>query len=140
MQIRKIEHYNIRTTRLAETVRFYEDVLGMKAGQPPGVPANFPANWIYDGSGTAAVHLIDVDPKDPAASYATKAMFRKDLKMTDPPAFHGSGAIDHIAFECADYDAVLHTQYAANEVPQIPLRQLFVLDPNGITLELNFRD
>jgi len=29
--------------------------------------------------------------------------------------------------------------YTSSDVPSINLRQLFVNDPNGVTLELNFR-
>jgi len=34
MQVRRLEHYNIRTTKFDETVKFYDDVLGMKAKRP----------------------------------------------------------------------------------------------------------
>jgi catechol 2,3-dioxygenase-like lactoylglutathione lyase family enzyme len=60
-------------------------------------------------------------------------------------SLNGGGAIDHIAFECADYDqmrAKLQARglkFTSNDVPMIKLRQLFVNDPNGVTLELNFR-
>jgi hypothetical protein len=49
-----------------------------------------------------------------------------------------------VVFACHDYDAVrdkLGThglEMSFNDVPQIGLRQIFVNDPNGITLELNF--
>jgi catechol 2,3-dioxygenase-like lactoylglutathione lyase family enzyme len=51
----------------------------------------------------------------------------------------------HVAFACRDYDAVRAKlgrhglEMSFNDVPQIGLRQIFVNDPNGITLELNFR-
>jgi len=143
--IRKIDHYNIRTTKFEDTVRFYVDILGMTAGRPPMASTSSPPSWIYDGSGVPAVHLIPVDPKDPEKSYAERSQFRRGVDITEPPAFHGSGAIDHIAFECEDYDEILgrlksaRRAYAENFVAQINLRQIFVKDPNGVTLELNFR-
>ena len=57
MAVRRLEHYNIRTTKFAETVKFYDDVLGMKAQRAPMAPADGPATWIYDESGVAAIHL-----------------------------------------------------------------------------------
>jgi catechol 2,3-dioxygenase-like lactoylglutathione lyase family enzyme len=57
----------------------------------------------------------------------------------------GGGAIDHVAFECDDYDAMLGKirdrglPYRENFVPSVPLRQIFVNDPSGVTVELNFR-
>ncbi|MET0293627.1 MAG: VOC family protein [Phenylobacterium sp.] len=140
MVVRRLEHYNIRTTRLDETLRFYDQALGMKAGRPPMAPPDFPTTWIYDDSGVAAIHLTPVDPADPQASYARISRYRGG---EPDAAFHGSGAIDHLAFECDDYDAVrarlqaMALAFVENEFPG--LRQLFVKDPNGLTLELNFR-
>ena len=141
MGVRRIEHYNIRTTKFAETVRFYDDALAMKAQRSPAAPANSPATWIYDESGVAAIHLTPVDPADPEGSYARMAAYRG----ADPDAaFHGSGAIDHIAFECEGYDEIkarlqaMEVAFVENAFPKINLRQIFLKDPNGVTLELNF--
>jgi len=142
MMVHRLEHYNIRTIKFDETVRFYDDVLGMKAKRPPMVPEDAPASWIYDHSGVPAIHLTPVDPADPAGSYARIAQFRGG----DPDAtFEGSGAIDHVAFECEGFDEIrtrlelLKVDYAENSFPKFNLKQLFFKDPNGVTLELNFR-
>ena len=45
MSVGVLDHYNISTRKLAETVQFYEDVLGMKNGPRP--PFNFPGAWVY---------------------------------------------------------------------------------------------
>ena len=106
MHVKRLEHYNIRTTKCDETIRFYVDVLGMKNEKPPGMP-NVPPTWIYDDSGTAIIHLTVVDPADPEQSYAQRSGFRGAADKEDPPAFRGSGAIDHIAFECSAYDEMI---------------------------------
>jgi catechol 2,3-dioxygenase-like lactoylglutathione lyase family enzyme len=56
-----------------------------------------------------------------------------------------TGALDHIAFSATDIDgtrAILsksgHPLREAG-VPGSKIRQLFVSDPDGITVELNFR-
>jgi catechol 2,3-dioxygenase-like lactoylglutathione lyase family enzyme len=142
MMIRRLEHYNIRTTKFEETVKFYDDVLGMKCKRAPMAPETMPATWIYDDSGVAAVHLTPVDPKDPLTSYSRIAQYRG---VDKDAAFQGSGAIDHVAFECDGYDEILgrlkkhNVEYAANDFPNFSLKQLFIKDPNGVTLELNFR-
>ena len=141
MFVRKLDHYNIRTTRYPETVRFYVDVLGMRHD------TEFSGgNWIYDGSGVAAVHLIVVDPADPQRSYKAKSSFRGGGEsISDEELFYRSGAIDHVAFECTGYGEMVEKLCAAklsfheNLVTGMQLRQIFVKDPNGITLELNFR-
>ena len=143
MKIHRLEHYNIRTTRFEETVRFYDDVLGMKCKRAPMAPESMPPTWIYDDSGTPVVHLTPVDPADPEGSYAKIAsQFRG---AAEDVAFQGSGAIDHIAFECEGYDEILARveskglHYTPNDFSQFGLRQIFITDPNGVTLELNFR-
>ena len=65
MRINRLEHYNIRTTKLEETVQFYDDIVGMKCRRSPMAPENMPATWIYDDSGIPVVHLTPVDPQDP---------------------------------------------------------------------------
>ena len=67
MSVQRLEHYNIRTTKYAETIKFYDDVLGMKAQRAPMMTGDGPPTWIYDGSGTAAIHLTPVDPADPGS-------------------------------------------------------------------------
>jgi catechol 2,3-dioxygenase-like lactoylglutathione lyase family enzyme len=142
MVVRRLEHYNIRTTKFAETVKFYDEALAMKAQRAPMAPADSPATWLYDDSGVAAVHLTPVDPADPAGSYAQIAQYRGG----EPNAtFEGSGAIDHVAFECEGYDEIktrlqsMNLQFVENAFPGFNLRQIFLKDPNGVTLELNFR-
>ena len=57
-----------------------------------------------------------------------------------------TGSIDHIAFNATDYSATIALledrgyQYRLNRIADIGLRQIFVQDPNAITIELNFRD
>jgi catechol 2,3-dioxygenase-like lactoylglutathione lyase family enzyme len=142
MQVRRLEHYNIRTTKFDETVKFYNDVLGMKAQKPPMMEGDWPPSWIYDDSGIAAIHLTPVDPKDPEGSYAKISQYRGG---EPDAAFHGSGAIDHVAFECEGFDEIKQrltkqkVKFVENSFPNFNLKQIFFKDPNGVTLELNFR-
>jgi len=126
----RLDHYSIRTLRLDETRRFYADVLGMHEGPRP--PFSFPGAWMYSGD-TAMVHLIGADPND------TKG----DLG-NERAASTGTGAIDHVAFAVTGLDATKARLHAAKlpfrerTVPRLGLHQVFIEDPNGITLELNF--
>jgi catechol 2,3-dioxygenase-like lactoylglutathione lyase family enzyme len=126
MTINSLDHYNIQTARLEETVAFYTDVLGFSNGYRPGVRGT--GAWLYAG-GRPIVHINVVD-----------------ADMAGP-----TGPINHVAFETAnaagDYEAMqarLAERGLPFEVndsrPIIPLRQIFVHDPNGIRLELNYRD
>src|SRR5437762_12227924 len=52
-----LDHVNIQTLKLGETVAFYRDVLELRAGDPP--PPLDPAliQWMFDAEGRAIFHL-----------------------------------------------------------------------------------
>lgn len=145
MPVRKLEHYNLLTTRLADTVAFYTDVLGMRNGPFPGTDASQGA-WIYDETDTAVVHVQAVDPRRPEVKLGRVRERLGELaaRMTVENLV-GSGAVEHVAFECDGYDefaarlARAGIAMAKNDVPQMGLRQIFVRDPNEVIIELNFR-
>lgn len=56
--IRWLDHVNIRTANLEALVRFYEQVIGLKAGERP--PLGFPGAWMYAGE-RAVIHLVGVE-------------------------------------------------------------------------------
>ena len=144
MTVQNLEHYNIRTVRYSDTVKFYDAALGMQAQRVPGSSPDRPPTWICNDAGVPLVHLIVVDPANAAESYAKIAGER--VVIAEKAAFEGSGAIDHIAFACEDFEAVKDRLKSAgipffeNSPQGLGLRQLFLKDPNGVTLELNFRD
>ena len=56
----------------------------------------------------------------------------------------GSGAIDHVAFNADNIENMKsifeknNIEYIHRKVPGFPLEQLFVDDPDGVKVELNF--
>jgi catechol 2,3-dioxygenase-like lactoylglutathione lyase family enzyme len=134
-----LNHFSIRTLDMARTERFYVDVLGLSVGPRPPFP--FPGVWLYRGDhadvGNAVVHVIGMDPHDPEG-------LKSYLGDRDVSALHGSGAVDHIAFFTDGLAAMLshlkELNVAVRErtVPAIGLHQLFLDDPNGVVIELNF--
>lgn len=135
MAITRLAHYSIRTTDLDAALRFYKDVLGFREGFRPGF--RFPGAWLYLGDEKdgdyGVVHLIGVDDET-----------EKYLGARRAAADGATGALDHIAFDAtgiARMRARLDAQgvvYTEREVPDLGLRQMFLHDPSGITLELNF--
>ncbi|NHV28007.1 VOC family protein [Burkholderia sp. D-99] len=137
MTVSRLAHYSIRTLDLERSCRFYERVLGFKRGYRP--PFDFPGAWLYKGgdeSDYGTVHIIGVDPANPdglAAYLGDKAL----------PAT-GTGTVDHIAFLATGVEAMWDTLRAENvawrdrTVPSLGLHQVFVEDPSGVTIELNF--
>lgn len=134
-----LNHFSIRTTDLAATRRFYEDVLGLTVGPRPDFP--FPGLWMYRGDhgdyANAAVHIIGMDPNDPVG-------LKNYLGDRDVSSLRGSGAVDHVAFFSTGLDRMLRhlssRGIAPRErtVPSLGLHQLFLDDPNGVVIELNY--
>ncbi|HKN30854.1 MAG TPA: VOC family protein [Roseiarcus sp.] len=113
-----LHHVNILTEDLEATVAFYVEAIGLTKGDRP--PFSFPGAWLYDGA-RPAVHL-NLASEAPASATA---------------------AVDHVAFA---YDALdealarldrLKLRYTPPKpVPGTAIRQCFVKDPNGVTVEL----
>ena len=61
MSVGVLDHYNVSTRKLDETVRFYVDVLGFVNGPRP--PFDFPGAWLYS-AGHAVLHLNDISQTD----------------------------------------------------------------------------
>ena len=61
MSVGVLDHYNVSTRKLGETIKFYEDVLGFTNGPRP--PFNFPGAWLYSGS-HPVLHLNDISQTD----------------------------------------------------------------------------
>jgi len=128
----RLDHFTLRTRKPEETVRFYQDVLGVKEGWRP--PFRFPGHWLYRGE-TPIIHIITIsENENEVRGYVGE-------RQNDGP---GSGSVDHVAFRCqgleAYQDRLLKLGYAFHErvVPVLDQHQLFVKDPNGIHLELVF--
>ena len=134
MGLSKIDHLSIRTTRLAETRKFYCDVLGMEDGYRP--PFKFGGAWLYS-NGKAEVHVVEIDLANPGP--VVEYLGEGALRDAD-----NSGSVDHMAFTASDATGMkarfekIGVPYRERLVPSMNLTQLFVDDPNGITIELNF--
>ncbi len=134
-----INHYSIRTTDMPATRDFYERVLGLTVGPRPNFP--FPGIWMYRGDhadvANAVVHIIGMDLNDPVG-------LKNYLGDRDVSTLNGTGAIDHVAFFAdglKDMLAHLKTVGIApreRTTPSIGLHQLFLDDPNGVVVELNY--
>ena len=121
MAIIGLDHINIRTAELSRTQAFFTEVLGLTVGWRPAFP--FGGAWLY-ADGKDVVHLVEV--KQPSA------------------ASRGS-ALDHFAFAIDDYeDAQARLEaagmaYEPSVSPEGDIRQMFVTELNGVTIELNCR-
>lgn len=134
-----LNHFSIRTLDLEATRAFYEGVLGLTVGPRPPFP--FPGLWMYRGDhgdvGNAVVHIIGMDANDPDG-------LKRYLGDREPSSLQGSGAVDHVAFFAEGLAAMLERlkglglPLRERTVPAIGLHQLFLDDPNGVVVELNY--
>ena len=85
----------------------------------------------------SVVHLIAIDKNDPNG-------LKEYLGERDPSSLFGSGAVDHIAFFAKGLEAKLSLltklgiNFRERTVPVLRLHQIFLDDPNGVVIELNY--
>jgi catechol 2,3-dioxygenase-like lactoylglutathione lyase family enzyme len=122
MSVGVLDHYNVSTRNLKDTVQFYESVLGLVNGPRP--PFDFPGAWLYS-EGHPVLHL-------------------NDIAGTDRQQRPDSGVIDHVAFGSRGFEAMKKhlsgkgIDYRVNVVPNSTRRQIFLRDPNNVEIELNY--
>ncbi len=140
MPFNKLSHYSIRTADLDASRKFYTEVMGFTVGPRP--PFNFPGVWLYHGShdayDNAIVHILGFDPNDAQG-------LKEYLGERDAASLKGStGAFDHIAFSMSGLGGMIKhlkqkkVPYRERRVPNLNLHQVFVDDPNGVVIELNY--
>jgi len=134
MPITELNHFLLVAKNLERTRKFYENVLGLELAERPDF--GFPGYWLKTGSGIC-VHL---------ASQAPNKIRDQFLLKKHPKGTNGSGAVDHIAF-LAQNPGEVRSRIQKNKVempfrsfpdPSPPLFQIFLKDPDDVTIELNF--
>ena len=134
MRLTHIEHFLVAADDIDATRDWYARILGMQPGPHPDF--GFPVHWMYVGG----VDIVHIGPSAKSAGDIQKQY----LGRTSQNAGSGTGAIDHIAFRASGLrdmlqhlrqERVSFTQRRANGQA---LFQLFLHDPNGIKIELNY--
>jgi len=122
MPVARIDHINITVEPgdIAAVRDFYVRALDLREGARPAF--SFPGYWLY-ANGQAIVHIAGKSPSSAA---------------------EGTGRLHHVALACDDIAAMTarleqyRIPYRVRDVPGERLRQVFITDPAGIVLELNF--
>jgi catechol 2,3-dioxygenase-like lactoylglutathione lyase family enzyme len=121
MSVEAFQHVNTRSADVERTREFYVDVIGLTVGDRP--PFSFKGYWLYLG-GQAVLHLVQ--------------------RASDDRHHEGTGNLDHVAFRARDYAGMRRRladrglTFREAVVPRDGTRQIFVKDPDGLTIELNF--
>lgn len=132
MPVTSLNHYLIVSKNLERSRKFYEDVLGMKVAERPDF--GFPGYWMKVG-GDICVHLASQNPNRIRDTFLLKK---------HPRGTTGSGSVDHIAF-LAEKPEEVRKRIQMSKVPmhfrsfpESKLFQIFLKDPDDVTIELNF--
>ena len=132
MPLTDLNHYFVRANDLERSRRFYCDVLGFAEMPRPDFP--FPGYWL-GVNGRIQVHMGPHGIPNAELYY---------LGTTPRSATDNAGVVDHIAFLATDPEdfarrfAALGLSVRKRYLPQARLFQLFVQDPDGLWVELNF--
>lgn len=119
-----LHHLAIKTDDVDATVAFWNDIIGSHSVDRPDF--DFPGAWLQFG--TTMIHL-----------YGGKAAVNGTGGHDQ-----GSAAIDHVALSAASFDEMRDIlvgrgfDWRQLNIPSFNIWQLFVHDPNGILVELNF--
>jgi catechol 2,3-dioxygenase-like lactoylglutathione lyase family enzyme len=120
MPVNGLDHINIRTMDVASSAQFYTELFGFVYRPGPTVMGQ-QGHWLHDGSGHPIIHFRVL-----------------------PPASISTGPIDHIALSCCGKADILERlttrkiEFAVADQLVPGVTQVFLKDPHGISLELNF--
>ena len=139
MPVSRMDHFTIRTSDMEGTRDFYVQVLGLEEGERP--PFEFPGYWLYCGE-RPLVHLVGMDRARNRGGKPVKDSGA--AKGNGPP--ESTGAVDHLAFALTDGPGLVarlreqEIPFKEQKVPRTGMFQIFLQDPNGVWIELNYRE
>ena len=132
--IESFDHYTVRAADVEASTRFYVDLLGFRAETHTDL--GFRLVMLYLGD-QAVVHLLETGPElDAFIGRAAPAIANGPRRITgnmEHVAFNGSGL--GVLRQRLEENGVRFTQ---RELKEYGVCQLFVNDPDGIELEINF--
>ncbi|MBO21938.1 MAG: hypothetical protein CMM26_06135 [Rhodospirillaceae bacterium] len=136
MTISHLEHFLVVAQDYEATVHWYVENLGFEKGPHPDFGPDVEVTWLYLGD-RDVIHVVPPRPDDEVRPAA-------DPNATPEDIAQGSRPIHHIAFRAAnrvemtDRFKARGITYLEQQASKEDLYQVFVRDPNGITVELNF--
>ena len=133
MPISHMEHFLLQTEDIEATKNWYVKILGFRVGPAPDF--KFPVYWLYLG---------DRDVLHITTGGKSVSENRKKYVGQQSEASAGTGVIDHVGFRTTGlHEMIEHLtknkiEFSERQVNDQGLYQLFLFDPNGVKIELNF--
>ena len=121
INVQGLDHINITAPMpvIEETRSFYLNVIGLSDGFRPDFGVG--GYWLYSAD-QAIIHLFE-----------------------GPETENSKGYLDHVAFQCSGLNDTIHylkeneIEYQSISIKETGQTLLFIVDPAGIKVELNFR-
>tara|TARA_Y100000588_G_scaffold315592_1_gene343774 strand:- start:725 stop:1183 length:459 start_codon:yes stop_codon:yes gene_type:complete len=141
MGIKRLDHVNFVTHDPQATIGFYCDVIGLSLGNKLSIDTSQSLYFYIPGSSIAILHVGNAK----AGNNQPKFKRFADLDSQHSGTF-STGALDHfcLAVDMNDYDLFIKRfdmkklDYQTYCHEDMALKQIWLLDPNGVRVELNF--
>ena len=141
MSIKRLDHVNFITHDMPKTIEFYCKVIGLIHGQHLSIDTAQSVYFYIPDNDVAILHVgnAKADKKQPKFERLAELEKKHDGRFS-------TGAFDHFCLALDDEDYVIyidklektHIPYQTYCHEDMPLKQLWLLDPNGVRVELNF--
>ena len=138
MAIRRLDHINFITNNMSDTIEFYTKIIGLVHGDKLASAAEGMEYFYLPNHNIAILHIGQADIVRNSSRFKLVAKIDNNLPNT--------GIIDHfcLQFDIEDYE-LMENRLIKNEVTYEKyihanglLKQIWILDPNNVRVELNF--
>lgn len=141
MSIKRLDHVNFVTHHPQATIDFYCEGIGLNLGNKLSIDTSQSLYFHIPGDPIAILHVGNAK----AAKNQPKFKRLADIENQHKGSF-STGAFDHfcLAVDMADYNMFIKRfsdkkfDYQTYCHKDIALKQIWLLDPNGVRVELNF--
>ena len=124
MQIKRLDHVNLRTTQLESMIGRYVDVLGLHNCPRPDFP--FPGAWLYAGE-AAIVHLDGITDAAAGGSDVAVKLKHCALSATRSNTIETSWKAQTVTFR-------------KSGIPDLGMVAFNLWDPDGNHIHVDFKD
>lgn len=134
MPLTGFDHYTVRAQNLDASVAFYTEVLGLRAEISSALGFRLARLSL---AGQAVVDLLE-------AGAGLERFLGRPAPVYAGGTERATGNIEHLAFNGTDLHAfkarlqARHVEYSERVLAEYGKHQLFVEDPDGVELEINF--
>jgi catechol 2,3-dioxygenase-like lactoylglutathione lyase family enzyme len=133
MPLHYLEHFLLQCADIEATAAWYVRVLGLRDGEHPDF--KIPVKWLY-AEDRDVIHITE--------GGANVSENRMKYLGQQSAAVEGTGVIDHVAFRTTGLKEMMarlrreKEKFTTRRADDQALFQIFLFDPNGVKIELNF--